>query len=336
MHNWNKLNDGFKAIENQDTSLLEKVINYIDTSNEKYLNTITDLNSLTDEQIWVLKNMPFKRGSSISGWNFTNIQFNQRWEATPHSWAVRNIASLDSLDEKYLKYMSKYCKTKWQKANGKTSTKKKRGENVKFAMDDFSLQIFKNSIKKPFLRTEGKTLITKVNLAFKESERSFQNISTRNKFYKLILDNTEVHTKAMINEVQTTELIVDDIPYLPKADEYLAIRINPYVNNGLKSYSPGASMDEYSTDLTVVTGCKLQLQTREQDRMAAAASIMTSMYVKTEHEPYLELAKKYLEVVNNTKEIAQKIKSAALLYELVKEDNENRSNETSAQGSTTV
>lgn len=230
--------------------------------------------------------------------------------------------NLEQVTSEDLKYLSNYHQAQWKKVHGSTSTKVYKGSNVTVSMDMFSLTLFRKSIDKPFVRTEGKNLIMQVNKAYKDSAKTNKETSIRNKFYKVILDNTPVHTKAMLKELQRTTLKTKESGiFLPSLDEAIYIDV-AYSYNEYKSYSPRTAQDTYSTDLPVIAESKIELRDREKDRFTAAAAIMVGVYVETHHEPYRELAVKLLQAVRDTKKVVRATEASVILYELAKEQHE--------------
>ena len=313
-----------EVIRKEDTTFYLTVINKVTEEKMrgndvfKMLNNMTasELSKLTDAQVMLLKQMEYAFGERIHTYGRTvGTPLYDRWNALPgYSYSFFNkLAELPSTD---LPCLSLYSRSQWKKSNGSTSSRAVRGTGLEFTMDEFSLAVFKGSVTKPFLRTEGKNLIIQVN-------KGFDNVPPiRNRFYKVILDNTEYHTKAMINTLQLTRVDRGDGKYYnAREDEALAISIQN--NASLQSLS-GPS-DTYSNDLTIVTSGKTHLSSREASRVVVAASILTTINVATANPNYLVLARRLLSNVPDKQQFIEKTKSAAILHDLLQEGNTNES-----------
>ena len=175
-------------------------------------------------------------------------------------------------------------------------------------MNIFSLQIFKSSIKKEFLRTEAKNFILKVNMAYKDSPKTIAEIRTRNKFYALILDNTPVHTRVMLDLLHPTSIVIKDDVH---EDEALAISLG-YTGHPMSAYNTSNTMSTYSSDVTLVTHNNGLPGDRDNERLTAGASILLTAYARSGNIAYHTLAQRMLAnidkatkttTLNNTKAI---------------------------------
>lgn len=171
------------------------------------------------------------------------------------------------------------------------STRAKKGTELSFTIDMFSLAVFRNSIKKPFLRNEAKNYAMAVNKAFEDTTRTLADIKVRNKFYYTILSNTSLHTKALLNEIYGTTIIYSDGTYYqPDEDEALCVTVTNGPDSRLKSYSTTCSMEAFSTDTNLVTHANTIRDARVNNRLLSAASVLTTAYLATNNEAYKTLA----------------------------------------------
>jgi len=294
------LQDLIDDIKLEDTKVYLELITKINKDKlensqiEHLLKDKDNYKKLTDNQIELLKTIRFKGGYRLrffKPYNNLTSPFITRWNSIG---ATRVYSYQMDLQVKQddLKYMSTYYISKWKQEHPTSNKKRTKGLQFTFAMNEFSLNIFKNSIKKGFLRTEAKNFILKVNEAYNNSNHSLADKSIRNRFYAVILDNTEVHTKAMLNELQGT----DFEKYIPHKDEALVIRLG-YSNRGLRGISTPESQDEYPTDLGLCTHMKLHAPTyRALNRYFSAASVMSTLALRTSNNTYKALATR---MINN-------------------------------------
>ncbi len=296
----NDLQRLINTIKLEDTTILLALIDEINTKKLEG-NQITDLfrglsatkvTSFTVSQLELLQSMHFRGGYRVHIYSYNT-------PPSPYETAVKHISrswslfsSVSTLPKEDLKYLSEYHRTKWRKGNPSRTNAK--GTQLTFKMDMFSLQMFKNSIKKGFLRTEAKNFVIKVNAAYNETTRTTAATKIRNKFYALILDNTEVHTKTMINNLQMTHLALSDGTYYPAdEDEALVVSLG-YAGNPLAVFNTVDSMNSYSTDLNIVTHNNGSEDTREGLRLISAASVLLAIHAKTNNQSYAALAARML------------------------------------------
>lgn len=296
-------------IRNEDTTELLSFIEHVNAANlddyaiQKLLLAKTDIeiNRLSDNQIELLKVMSFKNGSSLSFYPYgapaptiTMRATNIRSRIRTYSIDYTTIPIVDT------KFLSTYMKTRWKKAQPFSgSVKKVRGADVSIAMDMFSLSVFKQSIKKPFLRTEAKVLVQKVNNAF--TVNTPETIKIRNKFYAVILDNTPEHTKALYNELLTTSTrpYTDGDYYQPEADEAICVDVSDLVYGDVISVATAAILDSYSTDIKIVTHLNpVEGNLRFNRRVLSAASAMISLYYLTKNDVYFKLGSRMLAAID--------------------------------------
>jgi len=279
---------------------------------------------ITNNQLLLLRSMSFKGGDTIwlSTYNRTLSSFENRFQNTRGDYQLKY--GIDSLPKVDTKFITTYHRTQWRKAN--PSTRKNgpaKGTQFTFKMDMFSLTIFKNSIKNEFLRTEGKNFIMKVNKAFSESEGNDSHTKIRNKFYALILDNTPVHTKAMINELSPTALKTNGTYYIPDADEAIIVGFRWGGDNEV-SYATSYSMDTYSTDLPLVTHNIGSEDERHNNRLLSASSMLLTAHASTDCEAYKSAATRMVKHLPRTIVTAAlaKTQAVATLRSILKESNE--------------
>ena len=302
-------------IRNEDTTELLSFIEHVNAANlddyaiQKLLLTKTDIeiNRLSDNQIELLKVMSFKNRSSLSFYPYgapaptiTMRATNIRSRIRTYSIDYTTIPIVDT------KFLSTYMKTRWKKAQPFSgSVKKVRGADVSIAMDMFSLSVFKQSIKKPFLRTEAKVLVQKVNNAF--INKTPETTKIRNKFYAIILDNTPEHTKALYNELQYTILSDDGVYYQPEADEAICFDMYRLRYSKLISIPTTDVHDTFVSDTAIVTHLKsVNDDARFNARVLSAASAMINLYHLTANEVYYNLGSRMVAAID------QKVVSAAM------------------------
>jgi len=284
--------------------------------------TSKEIKKFSPGQLKLLYGMCFKGGHHLymNSWRETPSPFELAFKTiNTRMWIGSKI---DPILKEDLIYFTDYQKAQWRKANPSTRTKK--GTELTFKMDMFSLQLFKNAIKKGFLRTEAKNYIMKVNIAFKSVEQTPVTIKVRNKFYAIILDNTEVHTKALINEIMSTELKLTATEYyIPAEDEVLAVRL-PYMGSNEVSYATSDSMNTYSTDLTLVTHNIGMELVRDNNRLLSASSMLLTAHAATNCEAYKTLSARMLRHVptDMAKEALAKTQAVATLRTILKENHE--------------
>jgi len=304
----NSLQELIDDIKLEDTKVYLELITEINKDKlennqiEHLLKDNDNYKKLTDNQIELLKTIRFKGGYNLrfyKPYNSPTSPFITRWDSIGATGVYSYQMDLQ-VKQDDLKYMSTYYISKWKQEHPTSNKKRTKGLQFTFAMNEFSLNIFKNSIKKGFLRTEAKNFILKVNEAYNNSKHSLADKSIRNRFYAVILNNTEVHTNAMLNELQCTNFEVTtqnkNKKYIPHKDEALVIRLG-YNNRGLRGISTPESQDEYSTDLVLCTHMKLHDPTyRVLNRYFSAASVMSTLALRTSNDTYKALATR---MVNN-------------------------------------
>lgn len=330
---YNTFKELLDQLHKEDTTLLCSLIEKINKENladhqaSNVFKALTEkeVSNFTDAQLLLLEVLKVKGGYTLRfypGYNKPSTPMTAAMGKAPSS-----LIKFSTWDTDYsgvttddFKFLSTYVKNKWKKDNPSqtTSKRKQRGKGFTFSMDEFSLSLFKNTVK-PFLRTEAKQLVMRVNEAFEKNTTSTNTVSIRNRFYRLILDNTEVHTKAMLAKIQTTLMKNNNEWYTPKPDEAIAVSVSRWSNSDLQAFTSTQSNDCYSDDVTLVSDGKLLNDQRVASRMITAASIMTSMYTRTNSEVYMDLAKRFLSRVGSTSEAASTLKASALLYDLIKE-----------------
>ena len=251
---------------------------------------------LTDNQIELLKVLNFKGGTKLWLYRHPTTSFTKRWDLIQLNTSLAYNNDLDITKED-LKFTSKYYQSKWKQANPTSARLHAKGLQFEFNMDEFSLNIFKNSIKKPFLRTEAKNLVLKVNKAFNKSRTTNNSISIRNRFYAIILDNTPIHTKAMLNELYPTILEKHDSVtnttsyYTPHKDEAIAVELG-FSNRDISGVPTPEAMKNYSSDTAICTHMKLEKvqNNRLLKRYYTATSIMSTLAIRTNNNTYKDLA----------------------------------------------
>ena len=291
------------------------------------------LTRLTQTQLNVLFSMGFKGGYSLREHYVTNNSSS----STALASRIRSIKTsryllddVDNLTKEDFPFISTYIQNKWKKENP-TTTRAKKGINFQPDFNEFSLIIFKDSITKPYTRTEAKNRVLSVNKVFNNSNRDEEAIRFRNKYYKLILDNTDYHTKAMINSLHTTQLYTyvvvnnkrtqEKVYYIPHPDEAVAVQIDRWSNVDMQPYSNVDSRDSYSTDLTIAAGSKAGLSYRDAARYATASGVFTNMYTETNCEAYKTMATTIINTIDDDtkQQMLSALKGANKLYELIKE-----------------
>lgn len=294
-------------IRHEDTTELLSIIEHVNTAKldhraiQKLLLAKTDIATirLSDNQVELLKVMLFKHGYTISFYNYGSPACSIESRAADIRTSIR-VYSTDFtlIPVEDTKFLSTYMKTQWKKTQPFSgSVKKIRGADVSIAMDMFSLSVFKQSIKKPFLRTEAKVLIQKVNKAF--TVNTPETIKIRNKFYAIILDNTPEHTKALYNELQYTILSNDGVIYQPEADEAICFDMRRLRNSKLISIPTTDSHDTFASDTAIVTHLKpVNDDGRFNARALSAASAMMQLYHLTTNEVYYNLGSRMLSAID--------------------------------------
>jgi len=258
----------------------------------KFLTSLTDndLNNLTVSQLTLLKAMRFKGGSGK--------YYNTTYHACPISYAMKKIPTIallniTKLPKEDLIFFSNYYKNIWRKANSVSNNKFNK---YKVNMDTFSLSVFKNNITKPFLRTEAKVLVQKVNEAFLKTTHTTEDVHIRNKFYAIILDNTPVHTKAMLTLLMPTHITTEDmVTYDLHADE--AICISRGSSQILAAITTPDSIETYSSDIPNCSHAHLIENNRVNQRRLTDASALMTAYTLTNNINYKILADKMLKSI---------------------------------------
>jgi len=281
------------------------------------------INELTDNQLELLKSIGFKNGDRISvydGYNNPVSKATKRWNTINTSFRYYN-RDFDIFKED-LKFVTTYTINKWKKLNPTETKRKAKGTQFEFAMNEFSLTLFIKTSTKKFLRTEAKNYVIKVNEAFDKSDKENKEISIRNRFYAFILDNTDVHTKTMLDKLYSTNLsFKDNTLYIPHKDEALVLPLGWY-NREFISLPTYDAMDNYSNDTTICT--HMNTETLEEGRILAryftAISIMTTLFNKTPCEVYKDLADRMVSNLPTDKKIKlhNLTNSITLIDELVK------------------
>ena len=269
-----------------------------------YLYKLVEQNvqKLSDAQVYTLFAMQYKGGNGFNSYYYGSNS------NAPSPFEIRNKKVCNNNKHNYyqdttyllqddLKYVSQYHRNQWKKANSTPVTRVTKGLDAQIAMNDFSLIMFKEAITKTFNQTEAKNYVLSVNKAFGSSNK-LEEIKIRNKFYKVILDNTPTHSKAMLNEIRTTTLVtnkrledntVATYHYSLEADEAVAIYLG-WDNDSLACYSTSDSHSTYASDLNIVTSNTNITAPRDQYRYATAASILMTMFVKTGNQVYKDKA----------------------------------------------
>lgn len=310
-------------IKLEDTTELLLFINKANTENlthtnlSKYLKELPEhrASTITNNQLKLLKTMGFRGGYTLYMYKAyrdptpppTALSVRYLAITTAYNFIHNNLARIPAED---LIYFSNYHKSKWKKVN--PSRKNTKGTQFTFQMNTFSLQIFKGSIKKEFLRTEAKNFILKVNMAYKDSPKTIAEIRIRNKFYALILNNTPVHTRVMLDLLHLTNIdLGNERIYDAHEDEALAISLG-YAGHPMSAYNTSNTMSTYSTDVTLVTHNNGLPGDRDNERLTAGASILLTAYARSGNEAYHTLAQRMLAnidkatkttTLNNTKAI---------------------------------
>lgn len=320
-------------IRHEDTTELLSIIEHVNTAKldhsaiKKLLLAKTDIatNQLSDNQLELLKVMLFKNGYTISFYQY-NVA------AGAITLRVRDIRALirthytdyTLIPVEDTKFLSTYMKTKWKNAQPFTgSVKKVCGADVAIAMDMFSLSVFKQSIKKPFLRTEAKVLVQKVNKAFTVDTPETTKI--RNKFYAIILDNTPEHTKALYKELHQTSLADGGTYYQPDADEALCFDMYRLRYNKLISISTTDAQHTFSSDTPITTHLKpVNTGDRFNCRVLSVASAMIQLYHLTANEVYYNLGSRMLAAIDQKVISANmsSVESIVTTHKILKELNE--------------
>jgi len=329
------LADLFTEIEKEDYTTYVAIIDEINRLNldnyelKVYLSTIPSnvVQNLTPNQCTALQIQCFKGGYQISTYGIKGpIKQAIEQAATPFR-SYYNTLQVAGVTADQLKFASTYNRNQWRKAN--PSRRSTKGTELTFNMDMFSLSIFKNSITKRFLRTEAKNYIIKINEAFDNSnDQSADIVKIRNKFYAIVLNNTDVHTKAMLQNLLPTYLYTTDGDlYIPDEDEAICIKLSTLV-----TINSMASLMAYSTDTPICThAIYTNVDTRLAERMLAAISELTNAARLTSTPAYTLLAKKLakqLTPVDIT--IALKTTSSILdVHNILKENHEQYNNNNS-------
>lgn len=336
----NKLKDMVDEIKKTDTttylSIISEINNYEVYSVRDYLEKLTEhqVAKLSDAQIYTLYAMQYKGGHQFNFYRRTGkagSPFMNKLEAgytsTKSSWRL-SISGI-SIDD--LQYISQYHINQWKKNNG-TGRGITKGLNAKIAMDEFSLIIFKESITKTLNQTEAKNYILSINKAFNEVPENLASIKLRNKFYKVVIDNTKTHSKAMINLIHTTKLIQDEYEvidskntlkvtvYPIEADETVALYMY-WDKHALKAYAPDDAHNTYASDLTVVPGNTNVASLRDQMRYASGASMFLTMHARTGNHVYLNNALALLEAIpeDAKTKIKSQTQAVATLNDILKQ-----------------
>ena len=317
-------------IRHEDTTELLSIIEHVNTAKldhraiQKLLLAKTDIATirLSDNQVELLKVMLFKHGYTISFYNYGSPACSIVSRAADIRTSIRvHWTDFTLIPVEDTKFLSTYMKTQWKKTQPFSgSVKKIRGADVSIAMDMFSLSVFKQSIKKPFLRTEAKVLIQKVNKAF--TVNTPETTKIRNKFYAIILDNTPEHTKALYNEFLSTNLYADGVYYQPEEDEAICINVNYLMYDGLISIATRAILYDCSTDTIIVTHLKpLKDDIRFNNRVLGVASAMISLYHLTKNDTYFKLGSRMLAAIDTTVAAQQLLatESVVTIHKILKE-----------------
>ena len=300
--------DMMQQLHKEDTTFYCKLIAKINTEKMEnrqastYLQKLTsdDLKLLTTTQLKLLDTMRFKGGYTLSFYPGYKMPNSPIYEAIDklNVQVSFNRWSFDMTDvtKEDLKFLPTYMITQWKKLNPTTTKRNVKGVKFTPSMDMFSLEVFRNSITKPFLRTEAKNLVLQVNSAFNNSSRGDDAIKVRNKFYGIILDNTPVQTKALINSLMPTNLNHNNIPY--QLDSGEAVRYDiPWQGDSKASYMTRSSLDTWSSDLAIVTHNNGIGDERSFERHISAASAFMTFYVETNNIAYKELADRMASIV---------------------------------------
>lgn len=289
------------TIKSEDHTFYLEVIKNVDNENRsygcsKYLLELSEeeVEKLTNAQLTLLKHMRFRNGHAqqLGGRIYDSKPIIKAMKKIPISHT--SPFNLEKLQKEDLIFFSKYCKTKWRKLHAK---QKCTLNNFKVNMDEFSLTVFKNSITKPFNRTEAKIMVQRVNEAFYVSSyNGAPEVHIRNKFYAVILDNTPVHTKAMLLLLEPTDLLTQDtITYEPQEGE--AICLTNAAINTLATIMTRDALETCSADIPLCSHAHQFEEHRINKRKITAASALVTAYTITGNSYYKVLATKMVESI---------------------------------------
>jgi len=305
-------------LHEEDTTTYEQIIKEINSSYKKnfealsYLYSLDDLtiNALTDNQLFLLSSMGYARGNTLCVWLNNNLlagnSMYKKLVSIIKKGDLLHWSVVEGLTKEDLKFLTSYTVALWKKENpSRTYTK---GSQFNFNMDMFSLEIFRNSITSTFDPTEAKNIILQINNGFSRSAKDDTSIKVRNKLYAIVLSNTPVHTKVLINSLSATALVYYTAPrtppeyYQPDEDEALYFDISKQAHLRLASYLIDYAITSFSYDLLVGTHTKNSLlkEAREANRTATAVSILTSLAAITGNEAYTTLARNMISNVEGT------------------------------------
>lgn len=287
-------------------SIVDVIKNMQSYEARDYLEKLPSLDKLSDAQMYALFAMSYSGGHPFNLYTYRSSKDSElsiRIHKICNSNRNRYHQNWCNLSKDDLKYVSQYYRNQWKKANG-VSKRVTSGVAVNIEMNEFSLAMFKESINKPFNQTEAKNYVLSVNKAYDKAENS-SNQKIRNKFYKLILDNTKIRSKVMINSMQPTELelyktIGEETVtqyYNPDDDEVTTFKLN-YATEELRAYSPAEANNTYSDDINIVPGNTNVPSRRDQLRYVSGASMLLHLYLKTNNETYKTQATSLLTVLD--------------------------------------
>ena len=293
------------TIKGEDATLLLKFledsrVNKWDSSeaSKVLLNlTVSEVDQFTSAQLSLLRYTEFKGGGRLYLYEYGQPDSYIYTKVRGATNIIPYYIDYTSLTKEDFPYLSLYYQTKWRKDNPTRINKK--GTQFTFSMDLFSLTAFKASITKPFLRTEGKNLILAVNKAYNLSSKDMQAIKIRNKFYYVIISNTDVITKTLMANILTTRLLYSITKpndtlireyYNLEPDETIAVPMHGSVKQ-LTGHMTAEALDTYSTDVNLILGTKSS-DDRVNMRMITAISAVISVGLITGNKNYLALAEK--------------------------------------------
>ena len=319
------------AVKNENTTVYLGIMNKLQESNVHEASEFSKLSQhqvdqLTPNQMILFKSMNYTRGSQLYFYNYGGSEpspFAVRYKATNRLSSLNYYGiPEDAITRDDLAYVSKYHQAKWRKEN--PSRRNAKGTQFTFKPDMFSLTMFKNSIKKRFLRTEAKNLVIAVNKACGNDKT---NTKIRNKFYKLILENTDVHTAAMLEHIRNTAITrKGDIPYSVDSDEAICIDVSRYAKD--MPYTTSSSMDTYSNDIPLVSHSTFEpkegVSERYYNRLASAASRLLAMADQTNNTNYTVLATNMLKRLPEQvkKDVLSSTNALVQMNTILKESNE--------------
>ena len=336
---YNSYEEALEEILTEDTTLYvsllreweaEKLRGYEITKAIRNL-TQTEIDTLTDAQIILLKVLRYRGGETIHFYNYNipkneRSPFEQRADKIDYKDNINRWAEISELPEKYFPYLTAYFQAQWKKAHVKPRSKKAKTFEPK--LDQFSLAIFKQSITKPFKRTEAKELILKVNKAFKESKVTKEAKHIRNKFYALILDNTPEHTKVLYNSLLPTYINPEEgsAMYIPDDDEALYIEPS-YITREYSFINNSTVLNRYAHDVNIVTHNNGYEDERAFDTITHLCGFCLYLYHSTGKEVFKNLTYRMIANIPADKLLYNKRKALAVqTFNKIMEEHHEQSN----------